>query len=214
MENQNNERKQLAFFGKMVASLSHEIMNVLATEKELSGLMEDLAIVAQKKKEPIDAQRIQSLGEKLSLQAERGETLVRRLNRFSHSVDEPSQMIDLQTILMEAISLCERFASLQKKKLDVEISEQGYSIQIDTYAFYQAMFVALDSLLKRTEENGSVKIDFDGAKDSCRIGMRWENSDPNTVLNEGSFHEIETQIKSLGGKTSKTDRGVLLTFHR
>ena len=41
------ERKEVVFFGKITAGITHEIKNVLAIIQESSGLMEDILAVTE-----------------------------------------------------------------------------------------------------------------------------------------------------------------------
>jgi len=59
-----NGENALKFFGKMTASISHELKNVLAIINENAGLLEDLCAMAEKGR-PVDPVRIKPCPEKL-----------------------------------------------------------------------------------------------------------------------------------------------------
>ena len=78
--------EHLRFFGRMTASLSHDINNVFSTINELAGLIHDLDALARQG-DRIAPDKIRSLTERISAQVGRGEILIKQLNRFAHAVD-------------------------------------------------------------------------------------------------------------------------------
>ncbi|MCJ7596564.1 MAG: sensor histidine kinase, partial [Desulfobacterales bacterium] len=73
----------LQFFGKISASISHEIKNVMAIITESAGLMEDLTVLAEKGM-PIDPQRLKTHAGKIMTQIRRADEIIKNMNRFSH----------------------------------------------------------------------------------------------------------------------------------
>ena len=78
----------LQFFGKMSASISHEMKNVMAIINENAGLLEDLTVMAEKGM-PIDPERLKTQASRIMKQIRRGDDIIKGMNRFAHSVDEP-----------------------------------------------------------------------------------------------------------------------------
>ncbi|WP_457575007.1 histidine kinase [Desulfolithobacter sp.] len=97
----------LAFFGKITASLTHEMKNALAIVNVNSGLLEDYMLMAENGME-VDPKRLQGLAVRIARQVERTDDLVSRLNAFAHSVDHPSQEVDLAQLLELAMFLSRR----------------------------------------------------------------------------------------------------------
>jgi len=90
-----------AYFGRMGASISHDIKNCLAIMNENAGLMSDHLMMAQKGVPP-DIERFSGIVRRIEKQIARADDIVKSLNTFSHSVDKPAQQIDLD----EAVALC------------------------------------------------------------------------------------------------------------
>ena len=84
----------LQFFGKMSASISHEMKNVMAIINENAGLLEDLTVMAEKGM-PIDPQRLRTQASRIMKQIRRGDDIIKGMNRFAHSVDEPWRQVEL-----------------------------------------------------------------------------------------------------------------------
>ena len=88
----------LAFFGKVNASISHELKNVMAIISETAGLLGDLSEMARGGT-PVDPDMLTSSTESIVEEIQRGFTTIRQMNRFAHSVDTPVVSVDLMEIL-------------------------------------------------------------------------------------------------------------------
>ena len=64
----------LQFFGKMTASISHEIKNTLAIMNENAGLLEDLSILAERGR-PLDLERVKRIAGQVTKQIHRADGL-------------------------------------------------------------------------------------------------------------------------------------------
>jgi C4-dicarboxylate-specific signal transduction histidine kinase len=123
----------LQFFGKMSASLSHEIKNALAIINEKAGLLEDFTIMAGQGR-PIDPERLKALAGDILRQIQRADGLVKRLNRFAHSADELIRTIDLGETLELIVSIAGRPASMQEARVELIPSDQP--VRVDTKPFF------------------------------------------------------------------------------
>ena len=123
----------LQFFGKMSASVSHEIKNVLAIINENTGLIEDYTIMAEKGA-PFDPGKFKSLAERVGVQIRRADGIVKNMNTFAHSIDESAKSIDLSDFLDFAQALFARFAVMRGIALESKPSES--SLMITTSPFF------------------------------------------------------------------------------
>jgi signal transduction histidine kinase len=95
----------LAFFGKVNASISHELKNVMAIISETAGLLEDLSdMVSTGSHVPPDM--LKSCTASIMEEIQRGFAVIRQMNRFAHSVDKPAESVNLMDILKLVIGLC------------------------------------------------------------------------------------------------------------
>ncbi len=88
----------LAFFGKVNASISHELKNVMAIISETAGLLGDLSEMARGGGS-VDPDMLISSAESIVEEIQRGFATIRQMNRFAHSVDTPVLSVDLMDIL-------------------------------------------------------------------------------------------------------------------
>ncbi len=106
----------LAFFGKVNASISHELKNVMAIISETSGLLSDLSDLASTGK-PIAPDMLKSCTGSIMEEIQRGFATIRQMNRFSHSVDNPVQSVNLLDVLEMVIALSEYLSFSAKTNL-------------------------------------------------------------------------------------------------
>lgn len=135
MNNQwdNTGGEGLQFFGKMSASISHEIKNVLAIINENTGLIEDYTLMAEKGT-PFDPGKFKSLAERVGAQVRRADAIVKNMNAFAHSIDDLTKAIDLSDFLEFARALFARFAVMRGIALESKPSER--SLMITTSPFF------------------------------------------------------------------------------
>jgi signal transduction histidine kinase len=78
----------LAFFGRVNASISHELKNVMAIISETAGLLGDLSDMAATGS-PVPPDMLKSCTGSIMEEIQRGFTVIRQMNRFAHSIDTP-----------------------------------------------------------------------------------------------------------------------------
>lgn len=159
----------LQFFGTVSASISHEIKNSLATMREQAGLMEDLLTMAERGMQ-INLERLRDLATRINRQTERADEIVKNLNRFAHSVDEPSVAIGLADLARLVCALVHRSAS--QKGMEVAVREPAPSITVETHPFFLAhlLWQCVQFAASRQEGRGAVEIEVgEGGDQACLV---------------------------------------------
>jgi C4-dicarboxylate-specific signal transduction histidine kinase len=133
----------LQFFGKMSASISHEIKNVLAIINENTGLIEDYTLMAEKGA-PFDAGKFRSLAEKVGVQIRRADAIVKNMNTFAHSIDDPAKSIDLSNFLEFAQTFFARFAVMRGIALESKPIESSFMITTSPFFLLNLIWFCLD----------------------------------------------------------------------
>jgi C4-dicarboxylate-specific signal transduction histidine kinase len=123
----------LKFFGRMSASATHEIKNTLAIINESAGLLEDLSLMADKGN-PISARRITDISHMVARQVKRADLVLKKLNRFSHSVDLSTKVIDLEQTLCFVLDLATRL--IERQGVKVEVKAPGAPMMVVANLFY------------------------------------------------------------------------------
>ena len=102
IEIQNNQ--DLAFFGKINASISHELKNIFAIISETAGLLNDLTLLAEKGKK-IDLNTFKTCSQDIEEEIQRGFATVKQMNIFSHSVDTSVKRVDIMEVLALMVNI-------------------------------------------------------------------------------------------------------------
>ena len=188
--------RELRFFGDITASLSHEINNVMAIIGELSGLMDDLLLMAEQGR-PVNMEKLKNLSGRIEQQVKKGEGLIKRLNRFAHSVDEPLKEFDLRTLMEEIIALAQRFAFLKRVSLETEFTGEDLTVRSDPFKLQQAIFMCMELALagKNKDESILVKINQDRAGATIETTAVWLTEEKQDA--ELTF--LSVLMKELGG---------------
>ena len=147
----------LQFFGKMSASLSHEMKNVLATMNENAGLIQDYTSMVQNGK-PLDAERVKTLAGKIRGQVQRADNIVKNLNRLAHSVDEYSTHTDIGELMTFLVSLCGRIASARGISIELQPAPVPVTISTNPFFLKNLVWLCLDFAMTMAGENKSIGI--------------------------------------------------------
>ena len=147
----------LQFFGKMTASISHEIKNVLAIINENAGLLEDFARMAEGGI-AIDPERLERLSQAVMKQIRRADTIVKNMNRFAHSTDESLKSVDLNEILELAVVLSNRLASMRSVTLKPKPQESPVKIRTSPFFLMNLIWLCLDFAMDRVGDGKIVEL--------------------------------------------------------
>jgi C4-dicarboxylate-specific signal transduction histidine kinase len=158
----------LQFFGKMSASISHEIKNTLAIINESAGLLEDLTVMAEKGM-PMDPARFKNESEKIMRQVQRADVIVKRLNRFAHSVDMTAKGIDLHEIAEFVTNLASRFAALRGVTLDPRPPSRPVIVHMNPFFLEHILYLCLESAMDGAGKGKTVTLCFDEQETRARV---------------------------------------------
>ncbi|WP_319587362.1 histidine kinase dimerization/phospho-acceptor domain-containing protein [uncultured Desulfobulbus sp.] len=146
----------LSFFGSMTASISHEIKNALAVINENAGLLGDLVGLAEKGR-PLDPERLKTISVNIRRRVQSADDIVRKLNRFAHSANQPVITTDIREIFEFTIALAERLATMKGVTFSVT---PGEVIEVQTLPFVveNLLWICLKNLFLVTTGNQNVEL--------------------------------------------------------
>ncbi len=156
------------FFGKMSASISHEIKNTLSIINETAGLLEDLVFLAEKGK-PLDQERLKTMAQRIMRQVHRADEIVKNLNKFAHSVDRQVKSVDLDETLELVLALSGRFASMRGVTMELEPCSDRVAITTIPFFLNNLLWLCMDFAMKATERGGTVRLIIEQTKNGPRI---------------------------------------------
>jgi K+-sensing histidine kinase KdpD len=161
----------LQFFGKMCASISHDIKNVLAVINENAGLLEDLCVMAEKGR-PIDPSRLKRLAADVKEQIRRGDRIVTGMNRFGHSADDASTDVDLSELLDLLAALALRFAAARGVLVQVNRPQSAVRITTSPFLLLNLMWLCLDGAMAAAGPGRTVELAAGNVADGACLWFR------------------------------------------
>jgi C4-dicarboxylate-specific signal transduction histidine kinase len=173
----------LQFFGKMSATISHEINNALAIINENAGLLQDFTLMAGKGM-PLDPLRLNSLAGKLIDQIRRAEGIVKNMNRFAHSVDESVKSVDLGDVVEFVTALSGRFASMRGVCVEPKPVENPVTIKTNTFLLQNLIWLCLDFAMDAAGAGNTIDIITEKTQDGAQIRFIQLEDPAKTPLNK------------------------------
>jgi C4-dicarboxylate-specific signal transduction histidine kinase len=147
----------LEFFGKMAASISHEIKNVLAIINENAGLLEDLAMMAERGA-AIEPQRLINMSQTLMKQVSRADAIAKNMNRLAHSADDLIKTVDLNDLLELLVALSDRFASTRGVAVQPPLNKDPLKIETAPFHMLNLLWLCLDFAMDAVGEAKTVEL--------------------------------------------------------
>lgn len=153
----SRREEDLAFFGAVTTSLSHQINNVFTIVNELNGLVEDL-LWSSGEGRPVPPERLKAVAEKIGRNVSRGTEYVRLLNRFAHAADHPVADADLRDLLLLFHALNARFLELKQTQMVFDVPPVAVPVKTSPFTLLHALFVCLRALVEGGGGKGPVHI--------------------------------------------------------
>ncbi len=149
----------IRFFGSISASATHEIKNSLAIINESAGLLKDLSLMAQKG-HPLSLERINDISQRVIRQVQRADLVLKKMNRFSHSVDQSTQIADLEKTIVFVLDMTSRL--IDRHGAIVEISSPVSPMMVLTNLFYLENMIwrAIETACCAADSEKKIKISF------------------------------------------------------
>jgi signal transduction histidine kinase len=158
----------LRFFGRMSASVSHDLKNTLSIMNESAGLLEDLALLAEKGR-ALDPQRIKQLGATIKRQIQRTDGIVRNMNRFAHSVDDPFKEIAVSESLEVLLAICRRLTDARGLTVTIAPCLPESTIVTRPFSFSHLLWVLLEWCMQCAGPPGRLELRIEQAPASVHL---------------------------------------------
>lgn len=204
MSSQTDVREELRFFGKVSASVSHEIKNVFAVINEGAGLLDDLAMMAEKGA-PVTPDKLRYVTRSILGQVGRGDRIVRNMNAFAHSVDQDVQTVEVDSAVRLMVELTKRLAGMKNVTLEA-LESEPVSLRTSPYGLERLLYSA-------------VMAGLEGASSTMTVGVRAENDGATLSLYGGNWSDEALSstdfvplADALGARTELSDDGASLTI--
>ncbi len=211
--------KEVAFFGKITAGITHEINNVLAIIKESSGLLEDILAVTGEDTFP-HKEKFKKALKRILGQIQRGVAVTTNLNRFAHSSDHNSTSVDLNEVTEQMVLLATRFARLKNVGLETGPQDGPLIIRTHPVSLQMALFISIEIFLDLTTSGGKITLLPRKIQNKYVVGIHFESTKSDAadlfqaILSSNRWASLQETMAYLGGsaQADESTSGILLYF--
>lgn len=192
---ETTEYESLKFFGKMNASISHELRNALAVINENAGLIKDLLIFSEKG-HPLDLEKISKRVDKVLEHVRKTDSIVGTMNRLAHSVDNTFMKVNTSEYLAFVIKLMERFATMKGVSLEPEQPEETIEVATFPFLFENLLCLCLDWAIENPSEEKTIRVSIQ--KKGDRIQFQFKGMFPGIERDNNSITGSKGLLRTLG----------------
>jgi light-regulated signal transduction histidine kinase (bacteriophytochrome) len=203
----------LKFFGRMFASISHELKNSLSIVNENAGLMEDLARLSEKGGN-LDVERVKALSVSIGRQVKRTDQIIRNMNKFAHSVDMEIKTVDVQEYLELTAAVSARL--LAAKNITLELAPPRHRANISTSPIFllYLFWHLIDCCSRWTQKGETLRTELDSGGNLVTVqfkGCMAADPDFKAEVEEG---DLDALLSMLGCSLEffTTERTLRLSF--
>lgn len=180
----------LIFFGKMSASISHEIKNVLAIINENAGLLEDFTFMMDQGK-PVEPDRLKNLARTMMKQVSRADLILKKMNRFAHSIDDPVREVDLNKTLELITALADRLAAMRGVRLDIHPAPNPVMLKTAPFHLLNLLWLTLEFAMGVAGPDKTVELAPSTLSTGARLSFRRVGG-----LNEAAATDYPTESEN------------------
>jgi signal transduction histidine kinase len=206
---------EMAFLGKITASMTHEIKNTYAIILESSGLLTDLLTLSQQDSFPPKEKFHRVLGT-IDEQVRRGVVLATRLNQFAHSMDEPVATVKVGDLLELVVALMQRLARRRGIELQVIPSSGEISITSDPFRLQLVLASVIEELADALESGGKIILQAPPMPQEVTILLEVQGQKKGALedVRENLSASLKDFLEALGAKlavlTPPAPEGIML----
>ena len=156
------------FFGEMTASVSHEIKNVLAIINENAGLLKDMVEMSTRGA-PLSPERLEGLAQSISRQVVRGDRVVKKMNGFAHSADQPLETVDVSETVASVASLADRLIAMQGQPPRIDVPEAPVRVTTNRFFLENIIWACLCRSIQACDLDQAITVCAEKSDETVRI---------------------------------------------
>jgi light-regulated signal transduction histidine kinase (bacteriophytochrome) len=158
----------LQFFGKLSASVSHDLKNVLSIINEKAGLLEDFCHMARRGA-ALDMDRIDAVTTQVKEQVARADQIIRCFNRFAHSTDHPVAPMDLGESVATLVQLAQRLLAQMEVVVDVQPNENPVVVITRPLMALEVIWAGMQWVAGRLDAGQAIDITVERSGEGARV---------------------------------------------
>jgi len=196
------------FFGTITASVTHELNNILSIIDQSAGLIEDF-LASSDSGMQLTEEKLKQITEKIRKNSQRGIGVVKHLNSFAHSTDDPAAAFNANAMLENWVALTKRFADLKAVAMEIFLPDQQIEIRANAYLVRKILYEALKEILLSVQKNDKIKISLNSDGAEAVIIMEGLLAE---MKIDSDFSDIEKLTTSAGGSVKAVIDGSKIEF--
>jgi len=157
----------LIFFGKVNASISHELKNILAIISETAGFLNDLTDLAKQGKD-LKLSLLEGCSESIAEDIQRGFKTIKQMNKFAHSIDVPIKEINLFDTLELTVNLSEFLSFASKVEIE-NGNEEIKPVLTCPFLLQNLIYQILIFIYESIGQDGNITIRFNSKQDGTHL---------------------------------------------
>lgn len=183
----NDRDDAAAFFGKVTASTTHELQNVLAIIKENAGLMEDFIQMGSDNLPdnlPDLLERVTRCLGKIKEQSYRGVDLTSGLNGFAHTSDRLLAPVNIYEITKRLIFLTKRVFLQKGRQIVLNDCKNPPSFETDPVLFQKILWNCLECLVEISDLKAEIRVTIINSDAGKGINLCFDDHLDNASFNQ------------------------------
>lgn len=210
--------KEILFFGKITAGITHEIKNVLAIIQESSGLMEDILDITPDETF-IHKDKFHTSLKRILNQIDRGVDITTCLNKFAHNPDHSPANVDLNDVSEQMVLLASRFTRLKNVILKADPHDASITIKTHPVALEMAIFESIEIILNALSSGGTITLAPRIVQDKYVFGIRYkgkvspEEEVSLSVSSSEGWKSLQDTMAYLGGTAEAVDSALEIRLY-
>ncbi len=198
----------LQVFSKVIASMSHEIKNVLAIINESGGLIEDIILMSESG-QGIYSDQVHSATSTIRSHTQRANYIMKNCNRFAHLNDKIVAEEPLAEILTLMVDLVKRQADMKNMTIE-RLYRDDIRITAPMLPLASLIYLLLRSMIDIGKKESEIRLYAEVSGNKIKILFENELS-VKELVSIVDRSDIETLVKRLGGKVNSGD-GIVETI--
>jgi C4-dicarboxylate-specific signal transduction histidine kinase len=190
------EQQEISLVGKIAASMTHEMKNVLAIIKESNGLMQDIIGLLKENSIPHQDKFMSALG-KIEKQVGRGVEMMTQFNRFAHSMDEAWAQVDVEEVMEQVVFLMQRVARLKQVRLSSESPPKNQTLYTNPVRLILALSGCIDYCLNKAAP-GTIILQAEKVGQELAFRIMVDQGPKETSMDESFFIDLQDLEEPLG----------------
>jgi len=195
----------LVFFGRVMAGQCHELVNVFNIVNELAGLQED-TLGRVRRGDPGGFEKLGEAVGRVQAQVKRGQTIIRNMHQFAHSVDAPWVVFDAREVIGRVVFFATRQTRLRETELSASLPDAGVALESNPFWLQQAVYMAIELLLEGTAGRGRISVTLSPKPDGAAIVLVGADPVPRGPQTAVRIATLSSILGVLGGEVREAPR--------